>query len=77
MMVRCTCAAARCSVYLLSWYKSTNADRYKSRILTDEDTYVSFKELEEAPMALVSLVCYFVRDTWGRRRDAYTWPEQV
>ena len=68
MMVRCTCAAARYSLYLRYWYKSTNADRRR---------YGSFKELEEAPMALVSLVCYFVRDTWGRRRDACTWPEQV
>jgi hypothetical protein len=34
-----------------------------------------FNELEEAPMALVSLICFYVRDRWGRRRDAYDWPE--
>jgi len=32
-------------------------------------------EREEAPMALVSLICFYVRDRWGRRRDAYMWPE--
>ena len=32
-------------------------------------------EMEEAPMALVSLICFYFRDRWGRRRDAYMWPE--
>ena len=35
-----------------------------------------FHELEEAPMALISLVCFYLQDQWGRRRDAYQWPEQ-
>jgi hypothetical protein len=36
---------------------------------------VHFNELEEMPMAFVSLVCFYLQDRWGRRRDAYQWPE--
>ena len=36
----------------------------------------TLNEKEEAPMAFISLICFYVRDRWGRRRDAYVWPEQ-
>jgi hypothetical protein len=36
---------------------------------------VMLDEQEEAFMAFVSLICFYARDRWGRRRDAYTWPE--
>lgn len=32
-------------------------------------------ELEEMPMACISLICFYLQDQWGRRRDAYQWPE--
>ena len=35
----------------------------------------SLDEREEVPMAFVALICFYVRDQWGRRRDAYVWPQ--
>ena len=37
---------------------------------------VHFNEMEEAPMALVGLICFYARDLWGRRSDAYAWPDR-
>mmetsp|Transcript_24260 Transcript_24260/g.54555 ORF Transcript_24260/g.54555 Transcript_24260/m.54555 type:complete len:347 (-) Transcript_24260:139-1179(-) len=34
------------------------------------------KSMEEIPVVFISLICFYLRQSWGRRRNAYDWPDQ-
>uniref|UniRef100_A0A7S4USY6 Uncharacterized protein n=2 Tax=Guillardia theta TaxID=55529 RepID=A0A7S4USY6_GUITH len=34
------------------------------------------KSMEELPVVFISLISFYLRQSWGRRRNAYDWPDQ-